>query len=43
MRRKSIDGSRSKVMIDVPVELDMILKRLRVDSVARVADQELWQ
>jgi hypothetical protein len=43
MRRKSVGGARSKVVIDVPVELDMILKRHREIPWARVAEQALWQ
>ena len=43
MKRKSIGGVGSKVVIDVPVELDMILKRHRVIPWARVAEQALWQ
>jgi len=43
MRRKSIGGSRSKVVIDVPVELDTILKRHGEIPWARVAEQALWQ
>ncbi len=42
MKRKSIGGARSKVVIDVPVELDMILKRHREIPWARVAEQALW-
>jgi hypothetical protein len=41
MKRKSIGRARSKVVIDVPVELDMILKRHRKISLARVAEQVL--
>lgn len=43
MKRKSNGGARSKVVIDVPVELDMILKRHREIPWARVAEQALWQ
>jgi len=43
MKRKSIGGVGSKVVIDVPVELDMILKRHREIPWARVAEQALWQ
>lgn len=43
MKRKSIGRARSKVVIDVPVELDMILKRHRKIPWARVAEQALWQ
>lgn len=43
MRRKSIGGSRAKVVIDVPVELDAILKRHGEIPWARVAEQALWQ
>jgi hypothetical protein len=43
MRRKSIGGSRSKVVIDVPVELDTILKRHGEIPWARVSEQALWQ
>ena len=42
MRRKPISGARSKVIIDVPVELDTILKRHREIPWARVAEQALW-
>jgi|GEM_PF-1752886 len=43
MKRKPIGGARSKVVIDVPVELDLILKRHREIPWARVAEQALWQ
>lgn len=43
MGRKPISGTRSKVVIDVPVELDSILKRHREIPWARVAEQALWQ
>lgn len=43
MRRKTMGGSRSKVVIDVPIELDVILKRHGKISWARVAEQALWQ
>lgn len=42
MRRKPIDGSRSQVIIDVPIELDTILKRHGEIPWARVAEQALW-
>ena len=42
MKRKSIGGVGSKVVIDVPVELDLILKRHREIPWARVAEQALW-
>ncbi len=43
MNRKPISGTRSKVVIDVPAELDSILKRHREIPWARVAEQALWQ
>lgn len=43
MRRKSISGVGAKVVIDVPAELDTILKRHREIPWARVAEQALWQ
>lgn len=43
MRRKPIVGSRSQVIIDVPIELDTILKRHGEIPWARVAEQALWQ
>ena len=43
MSRKPISGARSKVVIDVPAELDTILKRHREIPWARVAEQALWQ
>lgn len=42
MRRKPISGARSKVIIDVPVELDTILKRHGEIPWARVAEPALW-
>lgn len=42
MRRTPISGARSKVIIDVPVELDTILKRHGEIPWARVAEQALW-
>lgn len=42
MRRKSIGGARAKVVIDVPVELDRIIKRHGEIPWARVAEQALW-
>jgi hypothetical protein len=42
MKRKAVGGARSKVVIDVPVELDRILKRHREIPWARVAEQALW-
>ena len=43
MRRKSFSGVGAKVVIDVPAELDTILKRHREIPWARVAEQALWQ
>lgn len=43
MSRKPTSGARSKVVIDVPAELDTILKRHREIPWARVAEQALWQ
>lgn len=43
MSRKPSSGARSKVVIDVPGELDTILKRHRDIPWARVAEQALWQ
>lgn len=43
MNRKPMGGARSKVVIDVPAELDTILKRHREIPWARVAEQALWQ
>ncbi|TKB75573.1 MAG: hypothetical protein E8D46_01760 [Nitrospira sp.] len=43
MNRKPTSGTRSKVVIDVPTELDTILKRHREIPWARVAEQALWQ
>lgn len=43
MNRKPIGGARSKVVIDVPAELDSILNRHREIPWARVAEQALWQ
>ena len=43
MGRKPISGTRSKVVIDVPTELDTLLKRHREIPWARVAEQALWQ
>lgn len=43
MSHKPIGGTRSKVVIDVPSELDTILKRHREIPWARVAEQALWQ
>ena len=43
MRRNPVSGARTKVIIDVPVELDTILKRHREIPWARVAEQALWQ
>lgn len=43
MRRKTIGGSQSKVVIDVPVKLDTILKRHGEIPWACVAEQALWQ
>ena len=42
MSRKPISRARSKVVIDVPTELDTILKRHREIPWARVAEQALW-
>jgi hypothetical protein len=42
MGRKPISGTRSKVVIDVPVELGTLLKRHREIPWARVAEQALW-
>ena len=42
MGRKPISGTRSKVVIDVPAELDTLLKRHREIPWARVAEQALW-
>ncbi len=39
MSRKPSSGARSKVVIDVPAELDTILKRHRDIPWARVADK----
>jgi hypothetical protein len=43
MSRKPSSGARSKVVIDVPAELDTILKCHRDIPWARVAEQALWQ
>lgn len=43
MRRKPVPGARAKVIIDVPAELDVILKRHREIPWARVAEQALWR
>ena len=43
MSRKPSSGARSKVAIDIPAELDTILKRHRDIPWARVAEQALWQ
>ena len=43
MNRKPTSGARSKIVIDVPAELDSILKRHREIPWARVAEQALWQ
>jgi len=43
MGRKPASGARSKVVIDVPVELGTLLKRYREIPWARVAEQALWQ
>ena len=42
MRRNPVSGARSKVIIDVPVELDTIIKLHREIPWARVAEQALW-
>ena len=42
MGRKPASGARSKVVIDVPVELGTLLKRYREIPWARVAEQALW-
>jgi|CXWL01.1.fsa_nt_gi hypothetical protein len=43
MSRKPSSGARSKVVIDIPAELDTILKRHRDIPWACVAEQALWQ
>jgi hypothetical protein len=42
MRRKPANGARSKLVLDVPAELDTILKRHREVSWVRVAEKALW-
>lgn len=42
MRRKPTNGARSKLVLDVPAELDTILKRHREVSWVRVAEKALW-
>jgi len=42
MRRKPTNGTRSKLVLDVPAELDRILKRHREVPWVRVAEQALW-
>lgn len=42
MRRKPTNGARAKLVLDVPAELDTILKRHREVSWVRVAEKALW-